>query len=68
MCLDAACDSHYLKLLGIPHQSRYFCPVDQMGVDIFGVDITGVDILEEDILALNCPVQHSGTAKEISSK
>ena len=30
--INAACDSHYLKLLGTPYQSRYFGSVDQMGI------------------------------------
>ena len=32
--INAACDCHYLKLLGTPHQSSYFGPLDQMGIDI----------------------------------
>ena len=32
--INVACDSQYLKLLGAPYQSRYFGPVDQMGVDV----------------------------------
>ena len=32
--INAACDSHYMKLPGTSHQSRYFGPVDQIRVHI----------------------------------